>query len=140
MKILQIAFSTMDIGGVQKEIIDFAETMPDYHFDVVVFSGEEGRLEKRFKELGGNVYRIIEYAGDNRIRRFLELFVKKFRIFFQTYHILKKHGPYDAIHSNNQFRSAFTNSAAFFAGVKIRIVHSHNDNPPYNYRLAKGFF
>ncbi len=54
MKILQIAFSTMDIGGVQKEIIDFAESMPDYHFDVVVFSSEEGRLEKRFRELGGN--------------------------------------------------------------------------------------
>ena len=137
MKILQISFNTMDIGGVQKDIIDYAESMPDYHFDVVVFSSEEGRLEKRFRELGGNIYRIIEYSGDNRLRKFLELFTKKFRIFFKTYQVLKKHGPYNVIHSNNQFRSALTNSAAFFAGVKIRIVHSHIDRPPYNYGLVK---
>ncbi len=137
MKILQIAFNTMDIGGVQKDIIDYAESMPDYHFDVVVFSSEKGRLEKRFRELGGNVYRIIEYSGDNRLRKFLELFIKKFRIFYKTYQILKKHGPYNAIHSNNQFRSAITNSAAFFAGVKIRIVHSHIDRPPCKYGVAK---
>ncbi|MBN2852387.1 MAG: glycosyltransferase [Clostridia bacterium] len=130
MKVLQIAFDTMHIGGVQKDIIDMAENIPECHFDVVVIKKEIGHLEKRFIELGGTIFRITEYEGNNPIRKMLEYFIKKFRLFIKTYQILKKYGPYDAIHSHNQFRSGFTNAAAFFAGVKVRIAHSHNDQPP----------
>lgn len=139
MKVLQIAFNDLNIGGVQKDIIDITENVSDCHFDVVVFFKEKGYFEKRFIELGGTVFRITEYEGNNRLRKFLELFFKKFRIFFKTYKILKKYGPYDAIHSHNKFRSGFTNAAAFFAGVKIRISHGHIDKPPEKYSLFKEF-
>lgn len=134
---MQIAFDTLHIGGVQKDIIDIAENLRECHFDVVVISKDVGHLEKRFKELGGTVFRITEYEGNNRLRKAAELFIKKGRLFIRTYQILKRNGPYDAIHSHNQFRSGFTNAAAFFAGVKVRIAHSHNDKPPQKINLIK---
>ncbi len=136
-KILHVAFDSMNLGGVQKDILDITDSIPECHFDVLVFVKEVGMLEEAFKKFGGQVFRITEYEGNNRFRRLAEPFIKKIRIFWQTYRILKKHGPYNAIHSHNQFRGAFTNSAAFFAGVKVRISHSHNDRPQVKHNIFK---
>lgn len=42
-------------------------------------------------------------------------------------HILKKHGPYDVVHSHVHHFSGYVLRLAHRVGVPIRIAHSHND-------------
>lgn len=129
----------MDIGGVQKVIIDITENLTDIKFDLIVFGEESGYYEKEFLEYGGKIFRIIDYSGNNIIRKILEPIIKKFRIFRKTNEIIRNNGPYAAIHSHNQFRGVFTNLAALFNGVKVRVTHSHNDKPPFKLSRFKRF-
>jgi glycosyltransferase involved in cell wall biosynthesis len=41
--------------------------------------------------------------------------------------LLRKHGPYDVVHSHVHFRSGFNLQVAARCGVPIRIAHSHGD-------------
>lgn len=129
-KVLHIVASgTLDIGGVQSIIMTLSRNIPTLQHDVVVFSSEKGYNGKEFQELGGSIYRLPNYEGKNKIKAKLDYyFFRLIRLFFSTYKILKKNGPYNAIHSNNDLESGICNMAAFFAGVKVRISHAHTMN------------
>ena len=142
MRVLQVACQGLGNGGVQSVIMNISRNLPNVQTDILVFTKQKGYHEDEFKELGGNIYRIPHYEGDNRFRRQVDYYIRFFRILFGTYKILKKNGKYDLIHCHNDLESAICNLAAYFAGVKLRISHSHtasNKFPkkfilPYLYR------
>lgn len=126
MKILQVSNSSMGNGGVQKVIMDIVQNLPEHKFDVLVFNNKESYHEKNFISFGGQVFRIPYYDGKRLLKQRLDFYFRFFKLFFGTYRLLRKNGKYDAIHCHNYFDSGICNAAAFFAGVKIRISHSHS--------------
>ena len=125
-KILEISCSGLENGGVQHVIMNIVSNLKnDFQFDIIVFSEGPDFFDKPFLKWGGKIFRI-----PNKRRVFgldIDAYFRGPRIFFNTYKILKRNGPYDVIHCHNYFESFFCLLAARMVGVKTRIVHSHND-------------
>jgi len=136
MKILHVSCGGLGNGGVQAVIMGICRHLPDVQFDIILFTLEKRYYDDQFKSLGGSIFRIPRYEGRNRFKRILNNLSMMFRIPIQTYKILKKYGPYDAIHCHNHFESGLCNVAARMAGVKVRISHSHNTAPPGKRRFT----
>lgn len=125
-KVLEISCSGLENGGVQHVIMDIISNLKnDFQFDIIVFSNGPDFFDEQFLNSGGTIFRI---PNKKKIWGLdIDAYFRGPRIFFKTYKILKKNGPYDAIHCHNYFESYFCLLAARIAGVKTRIVHSHND-------------
>lgn len=125
-KILEVSCSGLENGGVQHVIMNIVSNLKDdFQFDIIVFCKGPDSFDKEFLSYGGKIYRI-----PNKKKIFgldIDEYFRGPRIFFNTYKILKRNGPYEAIHCHNYFESFFCLLAAKFAGIKTRIVHSHND-------------
>lgn len=132
-KVLEVSCNGLTNGGVQHVIMNsVSELHEKYVFDVLVFTEGPDYFDDKFLALGGHIFRL-----PNKRRAFkkdIDVYFRGPRITLGVYRILKKHGPYTAIHCHNYFESAFCLLAAKLAGVNIRIVHSHNDltNVPYS--------
>jgi glycosyltransferase involved in cell wall biosynthesis len=140
MKVLQVSCEGMGNGGVQAVIMGICRHMPDVHYDIILFTSERRYYDDEFEMLGGKIFRIPNYEGLSKIRRKLDYFLRFFRIFMGTYKIIKKNGPYQAIHCHNYFESGICTFAASIAGVKVRISHSHNSVPPIKIKRIKRFY
>lgn len=127
MKVLHVSCNGLGIGGVQAVIMNICEHNPDIKYDILLFTNEKRFYDDRFKQLGGNIFRIPRYEGTNRFRRRIDYYIRFFRIFFGTYKLVKNKN-YDAIHCHNDLESGICNLAAYFAGVKVRISHAHISN------------
>lgn len=138
MKILQVSCKGLGNGGVQSVIMNICRNTPEICHDILLFTKDQGFYEKEFLALGGSIFFIPHYNGPCRIRRKLDFYIRFPRILLKTFLILKKEGPYDAIHCHNNLESALCGLAAVFAGVKIRIAHAHTgDNKfPKKYLFA----
>jgi glycosyltransferase involved in cell wall biosynthesis len=79
-----------------------------FEFDFVSYSKEDAYYDKEIKELGGRVIKLTKTQSIKEI-----------------YTVLKKYGPYDAVHSHTLFHCGIANIAAKLANVKIRIAHAH---------------
>jgi glycosyltransferase involved in cell wall biosynthesis len=79
-----------------------------FQFDFVSYSKEDAYYDKEIKELGGRVIKLT-----------------KTQSIIEIYNVLKKYGPYDAVHSHTLFHCGIANIAAKLANVKIRIAHAH---------------
>lgn len=138
-KILEISCSGLENGGVQHVIMNIVSNLKnDFQFDVIVFCNGPDFFDKEFLKYGGKIYRI-----PNKKKFFgfdIDEYVRGPRIFFNTYKILKKNGPYEAIHCHNYFESFFCLFAAKLAGVKTRIVHSHNDASFIKFSMIKKIY
>lgn len=75
---------------------DFVSYKPDAHYD------------EEIKMMGGKIIRL-----------------SKAQSFKELYQAIKKHGPYQAVHSHTLFHCGLVNAAAKLAGVKVRISHAH---------------
>lgn len=85
-----------------------------YQFDFIVFSEEQGDYDSEIRNLGGEIFPIIE---KNPIKR---MFLLK--------NFLLKNKKYKIVHSHTLLSTSFHLLAAKFAGVKFRIAHGHSTN------------
>ncbi|OZU89557.1 capsular biosynthesis protein [Virgibacillus indicus] len=77
-------------------------------FDFISYSEQEADYDQEIISLGGKVIRLSKTASVKAL-----------------YDVMKKYGPYEVVHSHTLFHSGIANTAAFLAGVKIRIAHAH---------------
>ncbi|MCL7746072.1 glycosyltransferase family 1 protein [Halalkalibacter alkaliphilus] len=77
-------------------------------FDFISYSQEDAHYDEEIKQLGGKV---IKLSNTQSIKEMIE--------------VMKKHGPYDVVHSHTLFHCGIANIAAKLAGVKVRIAHAH---------------
>lgn len=91
-------------------------------FDFVTFTNDKGDYDDEIIAMGG---RVIPIIATNPITRM-----------FKLYLLLKKHPEYHTIHSHVLLHNAFHLMAAYAAGLKNRISHSHNTSSS---RLDNGF-
>lgn len=131
MKVLHISCDGLGNGGVQNVIMNICRNMSDISFDIVLFTNEKRYYDNEFISLGGRIFRIPKYEGNNIYWKRVDYYIRFFRIFFGICEIIRKNGPYDAIHCHNNFESGICCMAAFFTGVKIRITHAHTAEVKY---------
>ena len=141
MKILQVV-AALTAGGVETLLHSYYEEMDREQFrcDVACFSHYDGVYRKKFEELG---CRIAEIPSKRKL-------LKSFRALYRT----MKEGQYDIVHVHQDDLSFLSILAARFAGVPVRIVHSHLGKYPHSlpgrvlsavttpvmFRLANGYF
>ena len=69
MKILQISCGGLGNGGVQAVIMDICRNMPETQFDILLFTNESRYYDDEFKKLGGKIFRIPNYEGNNKYKK-----------------------------------------------------------------------
>jgi glycosyltransferase EpsF len=111
-RILHIV-GTMDRAGAETMIMNLYRVMDktQIQFDFLYFTSKKCDFDEEIEELGGQIYRIIE---SNPIKRMLS-----------TTKLLKENHHWTTIHAHTLFSNAFHIFAAYKAGVKQRISHSH---------------
>lgn len=115
VRILHIV-ARMDRGGVETWLMHAMRKFDraEFQFDFLLTDKTPGTFDAEIERLGG---RIIICSGRHA-------FFSYCRKFLQS---LRTHGPYDVVHSHVHHASGITLALARFAGVKMRIAHSHVD-------------
>jgi glycosyltransferase involved in cell wall biosynthesis len=137
MKVLHVSCGGLGNGGVQAVIMSICRHLIDVQFDIVLFTNERRHYDDEFEGLGGKIFRIPYKEQLGRYRKIIDYFVRLYKTPKEVYKILKKNGPYDAIHCHNYFESGLCTIAARLAGVRIRISHSHNTASPRKISLPE---
>lgn len=118
-KVLHVSFGVLGNDGVSNVIFSIVEPLHNqFDFGCVVFSRRTDR-EKEFNKYG-KIYRVNGYNG-----KFIEKIFRSFVLSKQIYKICKENN-YQIIHCHNLPDAGVILKAAKKAGVKIRIIHSHN--------------
>lgn len=118
IKILMIVTSKLDRGGIDSYLLMLLQNwdMSKVHADFVVHTKDQGSSEETIREFGCHIYKLPR-AGRHPFRYYKELL-----------YIIKK-GQYDIVHRHGDASTAFVGlMAAKHAGVKVRVMHSHNNN------------
>lgn len=117
MKVLLVSTNSLDKNGISTFIINNAKIMatrPRMDIDILAPNDVDSNLKKELQS--ANVGLFILHDRDS----------KPLHYFFSLVSLLKKNN-YDVVHVNGSSTiMAIELAAAFFAGVKIRIAHSHN--------------
>ena len=117
-KVLEVSFGGLGFDGSSSVIYSIAEALQGkIEFEFLVFSKKNSR-ESEFAQIG-KVNRINGYSGN-----ILEKIFRS-RIFYKELYKLCKGNNYDVIHCHNLPDAGVILKAAKKAGVKLRIVHSH---------------
>ncbi|RDW22403.1 glycosyltransferase family 1 protein [Oceanobacillus arenosus] len=109
LRILQVV-GAMNMGGTETMLMNIYRHMDreSVQFDFISYSSQEAHYDQEIKALGGSV---IKLSKTNSIK--------------EIYNVIKRNGPYDAVHAHTLFHCGIANVAAYLAGVKIRISHAH---------------
>jgi glycosyltransferase involved in cell wall biosynthesis len=109
LKILHVT-GAMNRAGTETFLMNIYRSLykKNIKFDFISYNSKDADYDKEIKKLGGNVFKI------SRSYSMIEL-----------YKILKKYGPYDAVHAHTLFHCGLIMLVACMAGVKIRISHAH---------------
>nr|WP_285228712.1 glycosyltransferase [Planococcus sp. ISL-110] len=137
---MQVSCGGLGRGGVQNVIMGICRNIDDIQFDILLFTDEERYYDQEFLELGGKIFRVPNYNGKSILRKRADYYIRFSRIFLNVYRILKKNGPYLAIHCHNSFESGICNLAAKLAGVKVRISHSHTAESATKFNVLRRFY
>lgn len=97
-----------------------------FQFDFLYFGPDKGDFDEEIESLGGKIYRIVEKDPIRRMRVTIEL--------------LKQNPQWQIVHAHTLFSNGFHIYAAYKAGVKQRISHSHSTNDNLNNRLIRFFY
>lgn len=128
-KILHIRYS-LDFGGVTMMELNWARSLREqYQFDFLLDCEDNPRREA-FEKLGSEIYVISKFKKGNLIKKIKY----KIRLMYNYVHFFKTHN-YNVIHINAEgLQRIDVLICAAIAGVKKRIVHSHNSLPHENLR------
>jgi glycosyltransferase involved in cell wall biosynthesis len=110
----------MDRGGVETWLMEVFRHVDRTRFamDVLVHSSRPGAYDDEARRLGVSIIPAVPGSQPGRFaRRFLEVL---------------GNGPgYDVLHSHVHHYSAYTLGLARYAGVPVRIAHSHSDTAEF---------
>lgn len=114
-RVLHVA-AMMGSGGVEKWLVDLVQEMRPRGFDatILVLSPQVGVHGRRATVAGLQVIELLELGRPAR-------FAVKFL------HVLRRHGPFDVVHSHVHYFSGIVLFVAKLAGVRVRVAHAHND-------------
>lgn len=109
MKVLQIV-GAMNRAGTETMLMNLYRNIDSekIQFDFISYNQEEAHYDQEIRELGGRIIRL-----------------KKTNSVLELYHVIKKFGPYDAVHAHTLFHCGLSMIAARLAGIKVRISHAH---------------
>lgn len=110
-----IVTATMNAGGLENQLMHLLRNADKEKFQIDFSSKvDESYYRKEIESLGAKYYVLPEMNRRNMFSYFCSM-VK-----------IMKSGKYDIVHSNELFHSGIVLLAAYFAGVKCRIAHSHS--------------
>lgn len=114
IKVLVVT-ATMNAGGLENQLMHLLRNADKETFQIDFTSKvEDSYYRKEIEALGAKYYVLPEMNKKNMLSYFCKL-VK-----------IIKAGKYDVVHSNELLHSGVVLLAAYFAGVKCRIAHSHS--------------
>jgi len=115
-------------GGAEIRTVELMPLMAEkaVHFDYCTLTEQEGALDAKVRQLGGNVHTC-------RLRPDTWSFGKRFVRFL-------KQSNYDIIHTHLNFFSGYIVRLAYKAGIKSRIVHFRNVTPTSYRTLRKRLY
>ena len=107
----------MNRAGVETMLMNLYRVLDrdKFQFDFLYFTDEKCDYDDEILSLGGKIYRLPDTKYKNIFSRTLAIYL-----------FLKKNNHFFAVHSHTMFSSGFHILAAYLAGIKRRIVHSHN--------------
>lgn len=117
-KIVLQVIKSMSHGGAETMIMNIYRNIEKnkIQFYFLCMSEKKGDYENEIEKLGGKIYR-VKSPDTGRIRNLLQI--------YKTIKKIKKQKEIIAIHSHVSYYSGFVNFAAYLAGIKTRIAHSH---------------
>lgn len=116
LKLIFINTVNLEENGISSFILNNSYILTKWNVKVTIIA--PNKVKQSLKtELNNNNINLIEIPMRNEA---------PYKYFFKLYKILKK-GRYDVVHVNgNSTTMSIELVAAFFAGIKVRIAHSHN--------------
>ena len=114
IKVLVVT-ATMNAGGLENQLMHLLRNADKEMFQIDFSSKvEDSYYRKEIESLGAKYYVLPEMNKKNIFS------------YFHTMVRIMKTGQYDVVHSNELFHSGIVLLAAYFAGVKCRVAHSHS--------------
>jgi glycosyltransferase involved in cell wall biosynthesis len=115
LRVLQV-FARMDRGGAETMIMNLYRSMnrSEVQFDFVVHTNDHCSFDDEIKELGGKIFRVPVYQGQNHFS-----YKKSWENFFQT------HPEYKIIHGHVRSTASIYLKIAKKYGL-VTIAHSHS--------------
>lgn len=119
-KVLHIA-GNMGLGGAETLIINLNRNIDTdkLRFDYAVENNADGFYAEEIKRLKGNLYPFITLRPG---------FATYWFNVFNLVKIIKKNGPYEALHVHYTYVNWFFLALAYFCGIKKRVSHMHSRN------------
>lgn len=123
-KILFVTNLNLDKAGVQTVLMNIIRNLnSEYIFDILMFSNDKSYYDEEFLALGGQIFRVP--SEKCLFLKKAEYYFRMQKIYKETLKILKKYGPYDAVHCHNEYEAGICLAAAKKANVQVRIAHTH---------------
>lgn len=115
-RVLEVVYE-FDYGGIRAFIMNYLKYLDKdkFHVDIYAFGCSGSPFVKQVEDLGARIF----FEPENNVRK-IGKFVGQLKTF------MKKNGPYDVVHANNNLISAWVLLAAKLSGVPIRLSHSHS--------------
>lgn len=114
IKILVVT-ATMNAGGLENQLMHLLRNADKDLFQIDFSSKVENSYYREEIEALGAKYYVLPEMNKRNILSYFRTLVK-----------IMKDGKYDVVHSNELFHSGVVLFAAYLAGVKCRIAHSHS--------------
>ena len=125
-KILLVAQEGLNKGGVQTVIMSIVKNLHHkYKFDIILFTNEVRYYDNEFESFGGKIFRISFFKSRNVFMRRIEKFLRKTLGYFMIKRIIKKNGPYKAVHCHNSIESPTALAAAKACNIRSRVNQIH---------------
>lgn len=127
VRILHMVPDMQRNGGIQNTLMHLLRNLDRqrFHIDIAVQTPQPSDFDQEIRDLGSQV--LPCYPRSHPL-----VFARRFR------QLLRKHGPYDVVHSHVAHYSGYVLLLAQLYGVPMRIAHSRNDEtvkwreaPPY---------
>jgi glycosyltransferase EpsF len=114
MKRILHIIGSMDRAGAETMVMNLYRVLDrnEYQFDFLYFTEKKCDFDDEIEALGGRVFRVSNKGFINR--------------FTSTFEFLKKNKGFYAIHSHTLLNNGTNLFAAYLAGHKKRVSHSHN--------------
>lgn len=108
-------FGVMDCGGAETRTMEIYRRIDRsiVQFEFLTLQKQGGYYDAEIASLGGTVYCIDPPSS-----------VGVFKHIRQVISIMKNEGPFHAVHAHTAYHAGLICLAAFFSGVKIRVVHA----------------
>ena len=125
-KILMVLYDRLERGGVQNVIMQIVRTLSNrYIFDIVVFDSAPSYYDSEFESFGGRIFRFGRYDQHSTFHARGDYYLRIGYVYRNVLGILRKEGPYVAIHCHNCLESGLCTLAGKRVGIPVRIAHTH---------------